>query len=546
MRVHTGGRTQQQLRKGSQLIDIWRARSLGIVSLLAGREQSFQRWTNFLLHADLPPKTSLYVVDNSGRPEFSQMALDTCQRIASIRGLTHLQFAINGQPYQGGHTEPYFVKSRHLHVARLYASLLPRITDDLILTLEDDVDPPQDTVRKLGQEFGWASDNPIGAVAAAYAMPQNANWVCAGRGSTGWGAAISWEDMPMEPFDVSCVGGGCTIWANWAVHGHPVNFWWERGLGWDGALCIELRRRGFQVKLHGGVRCEHHLHGRVHGKLDLRNRSTANNLQKEINRTPAHQNEDSWIPPAELGRHIPPYKQTFDFESFINQRHQFFSACAIKNDATIEIGIPGWLRREDALKLYEMGYFADGDILELGCYQGLSTSILAQAVKDSGNQKIIMSVDPEATYLRRTENNLLVRGLTSHTKLIRGHRIQVCQDLVKVKKQFSFAFIDHLHGYASVLAICQLLDRLLDEGGFCLFHDFNDARNNDPSQKEYGVVRAVSDGLRGDQFQFFGIFGCSALYRKSSTEPQRAVDAGKPSVSASLSPIKEIEDELTA
>lgn len=515
MRVHAAGRTKRRSKEGGLLADIWKARSLAIVSLLAGREEVFYRWANFLLNADLPPKTSLYVVDNSGRPEFNQLAFDTCKRIASIRKLTHLHFAANGQPYRPAAGEPYFVKDRHLHVAQLYASILPRITDEFVMTLEDDIEPPVDAVRALGEEFGWASRGQIAVVAAAYAMPQNTNYVCAGRGNEEWGAAIPWRGLPSVPLDVGCVGGGCTMWANWALHGHPVNFWWHRGLGWDAALCIQLRRRGFRVKLHGGVRCEHHLHGQVNGKPDLWALPQASNTQTTGRVMPVHQNADSWIPPAELGARIPPYRPTFDFDSFINERHRSFSTCAVHNRITIDVGIPGWLRREDSLKLYEMAYFAEGDILELGCYHGLSTSILAQAVRDSGTQKFIVSIDQEEGHLASAEKHLAARGLGRYVRLLSGDGTNVCQRIIAENTRFTFAFIDHSHKYSDMVEICKLLPSLLTEGGFCLFHDFNDGRNNDPLQTDYGVLQAVCDSLSADEFDFYGIFGCAALYRKS-------------------------------
>ena len=68
--------------------------------------------------------------------------------------------------------------------------------------------------------------------------------------------------------DVGFVGGGCTVWANWVLRGDPVNFWWDRGLGWDATLSIHVRNKGFRVQLHAGVRCRHHLHGTVGTPVD--------------------------------------------------------------------------------------------------------------------------------------------------------------------------------------------------------------------------------------------------------------------------------------
>ena len=57
------------------------------------------------------------------------------------------------------------------------------------------------------------------------------------------------------------------------------------------------------------------------------------------------------------------------------------------------MGIEGWLWREDALKLYEMAYFARGNILELGCYHGLSTALLALALRNARRGHKLLSVE---------------------------------------------------------------------------------------------------------------------------------------------------------
>jgi hypothetical protein len=129
-----------------------------------------------------------------------------------------------------------------LHIARLYASIFPRVIEDLVLTLEDDMEPPSDAVRSLGEDIGYRTRGNIGVVGAAYTMPYNPSEVCAG-------------------YDVGCVGGGCTVWANWALHSYPVHLRWNELLGWDGVLCTALRHKGYRVRLHGGVRCQHYVHG---------------------------------------------------------------------------------------------------------------------------------------------------------------------------------------------------------------------------------------------------------------------------------------------
>jgi len=262
-RTHEQSRLHQHWRDGDVLGELWRLRSLAIVSLLAGREQTFGRWVDFLTNAELPPRTALYVVDNSGSPEFSRMAHAACRRIAQQRKMTHLDFSIAGSAYQAAPIEHYFVERRHLHIASRYAALLPRVAEDLVLTLEDDVEPPLDAVRRLGEEIGYRSRANLGAVAGVYASPVSAEEICAGMGGDRWTTPIYWHQVGDAPLPVDFVGGGCTIWANWALRAAPTHFWWDRVLGWDGARCLTVRRSGYEIRLHGGVRCLHHTHGRL-------------------------------------------------------------------------------------------------------------------------------------------------------------------------------------------------------------------------------------------------------------------------------------------
>jgi glycosyltransferase involved in cell wall biosynthesis len=269
MREHGHGRRAVLRHRGGGLLThIWKARSLGIVSLFAGRPSTLDRWMKFLLAAELPPNTGLYIVDNSGRSEFTRRVYEIGMLIASERNLSHFDVAVVGESYELNAREPYLTKVRHAHIAQLYAAVLPRITEDLVLTLEDDVEPPPDAVRKLGEEVGYPARANVGVVAAAYPSPVAPAQVCAGLGPAGWGGAIGWRDLPPRPLDVACVGGGCAVWANWALRECPPHVQWRMKLGWDGVLCTELSRRGYHVWLHGGVRCHHHSQASGHGISD--------------------------------------------------------------------------------------------------------------------------------------------------------------------------------------------------------------------------------------------------------------------------------------
>ncbi|MEP7293513.1 MAG: hypothetical protein ABI835_17135, partial [Chloroflexota bacterium] len=95
-------------------------------------------------------------------------------------------------------------------------------------------------------------------------------------------------------------------------------------------------------------------------------------------------NASSFLPLDKLGTVNPNYAPTYLFEcEYINENHRYYTVCSVKDGYLIQVKmhpwsrhpIGGWLQRPDALKLYEMAYFAEGDILEIGSFHGLSTSV---------------------------------------------------------------------------------------------------------------------------------------------------------------------------
>ena len=226
----------------------------------------------------------------------------------------------------------------------------------------------------------------------------------------------------------------------------------------------------------------------------------------------------------ELGSRIPPYAPTYDFPApFIDRAHAEIADCPRLDDARIQMKtrrwlgrvIPGWLRREDALKLYEMSYCARGDVLELGTYHGLSAAILARAAGNSSVPKRVESIDRNPARSKAARRNLDRLGLLPQVTARSADAALAVKEHMANSKEFAFVFVDHSHAYAPVYEVCQALDRVVAPGGFCLFHDFNDSRNRDPDDTDYGVFQAVRDGLDKQRFEFYGIYGCAGLFRRT-------------------------------
>lgn len=209
-----------------------------------------------------------------------------------------------------------------------------------------------------------------------------------------------------------------------------------------------------------------------------------------------------------------PFRKTFPYRgSYLTPRHAEL-ASRLHPTGMIDIGIDGWLLPADVLKLYEMAFCCSEDILELGAYRGLSAAVMNEACNAAQrNAKIIsIDLDPGAVELSRQQLHGMAGGERAH--FFQDDAGSGVRNLAGIKRRFGFAFVDHSHAYEHVFDACTSLHRVVGPGGFALFHDFNDPRNADEAVHDYGVYQGVMDGLHAGRWQFWGIYGCSGLFRR--------------------------------
>lgn len=209
------------------------------------------------------------------------------------------------------------------------------------------------------------------------------------------------------------------------------------------------------------------------------------------------------------------YRPTFpEVSSYIDATHRSYAELPTQ-DAVIQSDIAGWLRVPEALKIYEMAFYANGDILDLGTYEGLSCSIMAQACQNARNGSMIYSVDISSQ--DKAKRNANTYGFVDVVQFLQGDATDICREFIAKGHQFAFVFVDHSHAYQDVVAICEIVDSLLLPEGYVLFHDFVHPANTDadhPLYEFYGVPHAVLDSLPGDVIEYCGLFGGATLYRK--------------------------------
>jgi cephalosporin hydroxylase len=231
-----------------------------------------------------------------------------------------------------------------------------------------------------------------------------------------------------------------------------------------------------------------------------------------------HYHTDRAISVGEVCRdnaYLPNYEFANDS---IDDFHEYLFGCPMKS-ILIDIGVQGWLRKADALKLYELAFFAPGDILEFGTNRGLSAYILANALKSSGRAGEIVTMELSGELSAAAKKTLESKGVADRVVFEVGDADVTCERLISEGRKFGFAFIDHSHAYEHMVKACQRLSQLMAPGSFCVFHDYNDARNTRRKDlgevgDEYGVKAAIDESLDSKIFEFVGVYGCTGVYRR--------------------------------
>jgi len=197
--------------------------------------------------------------------------------------------------------------------------------------------------------------------------------------------------------------------------------------------------------------------------------------------------------------------------------------------------IPGWLRSEDANKLYELAGATRGPILEVGTYRGKSTVIMAAASQASQRPTTIYTLDVDRRSIDAAVVEAKSRGLADRIVFIRGTLTAFARAYPHLRP--TLTFVDGDHSWRGVQHDLAVLDAIVPAGGQLLFHDFNDPRNEDPSCAEVKVRPAVQDSWVARECDFEGAFGVCGLFRRREA-PRRS-----PVGQADLLPLASIREQ---
>jgi predicted O-methyltransferase YrrM len=107
---------------------------------------------------------------------------------------------------------------------------------------------------------------------------------------------------------------------------------------------------------------------------------------------------------GDLGTHYPAYSRIFERPTpWVDAYHADIAHLPVEG-ALIRASVQGYLRPADALLLYEIAYCTQGDALELRSAWGLSTSILCRAIRESGRNAKLASIEIDPSFQRATQS----------------------------------------------------------------------------------------------------------------------------------------------
>lgn len=194
--------------------------------------------------------------------------------------------------------------------------------------------------------------------------------------------------------------------------------------------------------------------------------------------------------------------------SFFNGDRPFLNDTHSQLEELVE-PIRGKLEKADHFKLYEIGYFSRGPVLEIGRLHGKSTVLLALGVRDGSAPGPVVSIEREDRYLPWAVRHLKKFGLSNRVELIQGDS---SAEIQAAGGTFDSIFLDGDTSYEGASRdLDAMLGRVRPRGVVAVHNYFHQANESG----EYGVKRAVDERVDRLGLSFRGRFGGIALYERT-------------------------------
>jgi Methyltransferase domain len=169
----------------------------------------------------------------------------------------------------------------------------------------------------------------------------------------------------------------------------------------------------------------------------------------------------------------------------------------------VSLDIPGWLMPEEAERLYRLGFEAEANVVEIGCYFGKSTFLIARGMKDAGKALNVISIDVHFRGVDPVTGRPMILADDAPMfllKTLRDHALDnivihmmgwshVCASYIDFS-DVGAIFIDGGHDYDDVRRDYFVVRARMRPGSLLLFHDYH--------PEIPGVQQAVDELVKTD------------------------------------------------
>lgn len=156
--------------------------------------------------------------------------------------------------------------------------------------------------------------------------------------------------------------------------------------------------------------------------------------------------------------------------------------------------LKGWMGDKDRQALYEYtSKIKNGLIVEIGCFMGISTKVMALSSPTS----TIIAIDPYLTVHPSSGLTDPAYVKEQFLKAVDGLNIELIHDKsqnVKWDKPIDFLHIDGDHHYEEVKLDIEKFVPFVKSGCYVFFHDYVvTGGKEEDGRDEYGIVRALEE-----------------------------------------------------
>jgi len=167
----------------------------------------------------------------------------------------------------------------------------------------------------------------------------------------------------------------------------------------------------------------------------------------------------------------------------------------------LSVGYPGWTLLYYSV-LCGLDRTGGNIIVETGTNIGCSTIMLAQALKDSGYDGHVHTVELLEENYRAAVENIEKAGLSRYVSLNCGNSTDFLKEFTKNVTSIRFAFLDGAHEQDHVVEEFELIYPLLTDKSMVFFDNTYQIAEEGEDQRVHGALKIIKSRFGGNLINF--------------------------------------------